>query len=100
MKTQVAFESRHFWDVVPSQLDVKAHASFIIDRLLEWGDLEEIHWLLGAYPLDLLRERLKRCRSLSKKSAAFWALILEVPSGEITCIRKQSDPQQKNAWPY
>jgi hypothetical protein len=88
----------YFWDVDPSLLDVESDRSFIIRRLFERGDLEEVRWLLRAYPPQELRSQLTSCRSLTPKSAQFWAMLLDVPPGELTCIRRRSGPRPESVW--
>ena len=91
-ETSVAY----FWDVDVSSVDVDKDASFIIHRLLEWGDVEDIRWLLNRYPKNLLISNLQDCRSLNPKSAVFWALLLNVPLGELKCIQKPLRLQHKS----
>ena len=90
----------YFWDTQPSSLDIRKDCSFIVRRLLEWGDLEEVRWLLKTYSLKDLKRELKSCRSLSPKSASFWAILLDTSLGELPCIRNRSSRQLKTAWPY
>ena len=90
----------YFWDADPQKLDPEKDHHFIIQRLLECGDLSEVRWLLRTYLREDLKSELKTCRSLSPRSAAFWALLLDVPVGDLRCTQRRSDPQQKTAWPY
>jgi hypothetical protein len=92
--------SQYFWDIDSTQLDPKKDSRFIIDRLFEWGDLEEIQWLLKTYPKKLLKSELKSCRTLTPKSAAFWAFILNVPLGELRCIQKRSVQSRNSVWQF
>ncbi|MDO8643344.1 MAG: hypothetical protein Q7S00_00030 [bacterium] len=89
-----------FWDVEPAKLDTQKDAAFIIRRLFECGDLEGVVWLLKTYPKQQLQAELKQHRSLSRRSAFFWANLIDVPLGDISCIRNQFDQPRATAWPY
>jgi len=38
-----------FWDVNLSQIDKNANKQFILKRILQFGDLEDLHWALMIY---------------------------------------------------
>lgn len=68
-------------------LNLEAHGPFIIGRLLEDGDGEDLSWLSENVPEAALASwvRDRGRRQLSRRSAAFWSLILaqspETPAG-------------------
>ncbi len=51
---------------------------FLIERLLEEGDSNDLQWLCTSLPESELREclRARSGRSLSKRNLAFWRLAL------------------------
>jgi len=63
-----------FWDSDPSGLDLDAHAAHILPRVIEFGGLAEVRWLLSAYGPErihgFLRERGHP--ELSDRTLAFW----------------------------
>lgn len=66
---------RHlFWDVEPAKIDVSANSRYIIDRMLELGDLEALNWLQKTYPSKKILESLFLSRSISERSKGFWRL--------------------------
>jgi hypothetical protein len=67
---------RFFWDVDPAKLDLSRHKSYIIERLLEFGDDEAVSWLFRAYRRDEIAAILESSRFLSTKSRGFWRLRL------------------------
>ena len=91
---------RYFWDVDPDHLDVQSDAPFIMARLLEWGDLDAIRWLLKTYSVGELGVTLKTIRSLSPKSALFWAGLLGLAKEELKCMQKSWNTKSRSAWPY
>lgn len=63
-----------FWDVDPLTIDVKQHRSYIIERVLEMGDLDALLWLQRMYPTALIIEILGSSRKISAKSRNFWEI--------------------------
>lgn len=80
-----------FWDVDFAALDADRHRAYIIERILEYGDLPEIRWMRETYQAAVIVRVLKRARGLSARSADYWALIYDVPTEAIACLNKPSD---------
>ncbi len=85
--------NRFFWDVSSGSLDTTQHASYIIERLLEYGDIPAITWLNKQYSKQKIIKVLKNTRSLSPRSANFWSLYFNLEPDEVPCIQK-SWPQK------
>lgn len=67
-----------FWDVNPRTIDLKKNASYVIERVLDFGTQKEIAWLFSQYPHKKIHETLARPRSVVQpKSRALWELILK-----------------------
>ncbi|MBI4238959.1 MAG: hypothetical protein HY696_11185 [Deltaproteobacteria bacterium] len=78
-----ALLSRFFWDVQAATLDLNRHAPYIIERLLECGDLDAVRWLLATYsPTDIVAV-LHSARGLSARSRRYWSLYFDRP--EVAC---------------
>lgn len=75
-----------FWDTNPNRLDLEADAFYIIERLLEWGNEDAIHWLLGQYRTEKIKEVVRLSRQLSRKTATYWSFILHIPIEECRCL--------------
>ncbi|MDI3281573.1 MAG: hypothetical protein QJR13_09405 [Bacillota bacterium] len=89
------FLYKFFWDTDPSRLDARRDRSFILERLLELGDDEAVHWLLSTYPREEIEEVVRYSRRLSRKTANFWALRYGLPQEEIRCLRTPSPPKEE-----
>jgi hypothetical protein len=72
----IEWTGRFFWDVDPASLDIRRHKTFIIERLLEFGDERSVRWLFSTYSKDEILLVLRASRSLSAKSRYFWRLRL------------------------
>lgn len=61
-----------FWDTSANRVELKRHARYIIERVLEFGDPKSLDWLQKTYPSRKILEILFISRSLSDKSREFW----------------------------
>ena len=61
-------------------MDVQLHANTIIERTLELGTWEELHWLFHHYGVPRIIEYLKRLgsRRLSKMTFNYWIKLLNI----------------------
>ena len=86
---------KYFWDTEISRIDLEKHKRYVIERLLDHGDETAIDWLNKNYPQREIIETLKISRSLSKRSANFWAIIYNISKEQIKSLNKQNP-----IWPY
>jgi hypothetical protein len=89
-----------FWDVRPEEIDPDAHAPFVLERLLEYGSLAAVRWTLRAYGRDRIADFLRGRgrRTLSRKTLAFWTLILGLEGEE--CFQTSSLRCSRPLWDY
>lgn len=72
------FRRSLFWDVDPKTIDTRKHARYIIERILDLGNAEDIKWMWRHYRKPAIRKVFLLPRvQLHKKSKAFWELILK-----------------------
>jgi len=88
-----------FWEVDFCRLRVQGHERYVIERVLEYGDLPEAKWMLGRFSRAEIVQTLRRSRSLSPKSANFWAFILGLPREEIRCLSTSFRQRPGRVWP-
>lgn len=75
-----------FWDVNLAQIDKNAHKKFIVKRILQFGDLEDLDWALRFYGIVFMRDTFLSFQDqLDKKSRNFWRLYFDDHRGE-KCI--------------
>lgn len=72
----IPFRPELFWDVDPDTIDPQKHAVFIIERILELGDIPEVKWVTRYYPARLIKSTLRSSRVISDKSKALWATAI------------------------
>ncbi len=72
------FRQALFWDTNPKNIDVKKHARYIIERILEFGQLNEVGWVFKKYQKRTIRKVMNLPRvQMSAKSKALWSLIVK-----------------------
>ena len=71
------FRESLFWDTNPDNIDIRKNARYIIERVLDFGMLEEVSWLFKTYPKEEIKKVMDLPRSqVTDKSKALWNLIL------------------------
>ena len=91
---------KYFWDVDFIKLDYKKYPSFVIERLLEYGDVISLKWMFKKYSRKEIQQVVIKSRNLTLKSVLFWANFLEIDKDKILCLKKSYLARQKIAWPY
>ncbi|HIE38203.1 MAG TPA: hypothetical protein EYH30_01215 [Anaerolineales bacterium] len=89
-----------FWDTNFDRLRIPGHERYIIERVLEYGDVAEVRWMMQCFPREQIVETLRRSRGLSRKSARFWSLVLDVPPEQMRCLTASSRQQPGRIWPW
>lgn len=75
VKKTFPFRQSLFWDVDPKNIDLRKHARYIIERILEFGNDKEVRWLYKRYPRLLLRDVLKKSRVLHPQTKTLWEAL-------------------------
>jgi hypothetical protein len=98
MKNFITTLSPHlFWDVNQNQIDPQTHQLFVIQRVLEYGLMEDWVATVAFYGKKNIAESVVQFRSLEKKSLHFVSAIFNIPLSQFRCYKlKQSN---QNYWP-
>jgi hypothetical protein len=84
------FLKPYFWETDLARVNRRRHASYIIERIIEYGDDRAIHWLRANFTSAQIARVVRSSRAISPNTANLWALILRIPRGEIECFSKPS----------
>lgn len=71
----IKFRQSLFWDVDPKTIDPNKHSVYVIERILDFGNDQEVHWLANYYSSKKIKRIVDRSRVLHKKSKALWSLV-------------------------
>jgi len=77
----------YLWDVDITTLSAKSHAKFIIERVLEYGDVQSLKWLMENFTKDQIIDVLKTSKRLSPKTGNFFAFYYKVPKENFECLK-------------
>lgn len=87
------FDRRIFWDVDFDRIDYDAKATFVIERVFERGDVEDIRQCRRYYGDEKVIDALLRAKFLPLHTTHFVSALFERPIEQFRCyILRQSDP--------
>ena len=70
------FLQRYFWDVKFGELSFNKYPTFIAERILNYGDLEGIKWLLSCTDKWFIKTLVEESRNLNAKTKNYWQIML------------------------
>ena len=77
-----------FWDIDLDLLDSERHKSFIIERILGRGDVDDVRFARERYGDDVLKKTFLKSKTLDRKSLTFWCSYFNLDISQ--CISKPS----------
>jgi hypothetical protein len=93
-KPQPIFDRRIFWDVDFDKLDYDGKSGFIIERVFERGDVEDIRQCRRYYGDERIREVLLRTRFLPELRMHLASAVLGEPVENFRCYTlRRSHPE-------
>lgn len=86
-----------FWDTDINRVDPDAHASFIVERVLSRGKLEDFKNILAFYGKEKVGQLATKLRYLDKITLAFCISYFNIPKDNFRCYsERQSHPTHWN----
>ena len=83
-----------FWDVDRSKIDLKKNKKLLIQRVLDYGLIDDWQIIYDYYGIDEIAQTAATLRDLDKKSISFISLLSNIPEEEFLCYTtKQSIPK-------
>ena len=86
-KQKPIFEKRIFWDVDFNKLDYDGKASFIIERVFERGDVEDIRQCRRYYGDEKVTEVLLNAKFLPLHTTYLAAAVIDRPLTDFRCYK-------------
>lgn len=81
----------YFWDTDPEQLDPERDAAYIIRRVFELGDIDEIGLVHAWYGTEVCRKALLSAEYLRESAVLQGMLFLDIPNQSL--FKSASKPQ-------
>ena len=87
-----------FWDIDRTQFDAEHHSAQLIQRVLEYGELDDWCAVRNYYGMDRIVDDCKKLRTLHPKALAFVCAITGTRKEDYRCyIYRQSHPTPWNS---
>ncbi|MEQ8425996.1 MAG: hypothetical protein RIA63_14855 [Cyclobacteriaceae bacterium] len=92
-KQKPIFNKRIFWDVVFENIDYDAKSKFVIERVFERGDVEDIRNCRRYYGDEKVRDVLLSAKFLSHTTMYLASAVIDRPVEDFRCYTlRQSNP--------
>jgi hypothetical protein len=84
----ISFSSYLFWDIDMAELDMEKHAPYILERVLDNGQMND--WLLVRqyYGLERLKKIALGIRCMSPQALAFISTVTYTPEVQFRCYEQ------------
>lgn len=92
------FNKRIFWDIDFDKLDYDAKASFVIERIIERGDVPDIRECRRYYGDEKVASSLLNAKYLSLPAIYLAAAVIDKPLTDFKCFTPKPLNRQHN--PY
>ncbi|SFP59284.1 DUF6922 domain-containing protein [Parafilimonas terrae] len=87
------FNRRIFWDVNFDALDYDKRARFVIERVFERGDVDDIRQCRRYYGDKLIKEILTTAKYLPERRLHLASAIINIPVNDFRCYKlRQLNP--------
>jgi len=87
-----------FWDIHLTSLDLEQHASYIVDRVISLGTLDDFLKIKSFYGHQKISDILKELRYLDDKALHFSSVYFNIPLSEFRCFTQKQLTQSH--WQY
>ena len=77
-----------FWEIDINNLDHENHKKYTIERILQYGRMEHVNWMLKTFNKDEITETVKKSRTIDRKTANYWSIHFGINKDEILCFTK------------
>ncbi len=92
------FTPNLFWDTRLESIDLEANAPYVVQRVLEYGQLNDWHLIVSYYGMERIGQISIGLRTLESKALSFVSLVTSIPIESFRCYTlKLSSPKH---WDY
>ncbi len=93
-KQKPVFNKRIFWDVDFEKLDYDLRANFVIERVFERGDVDDIRQCRRYYGDEKVSQALLKAKFLPEHRIHLASAVIDKPLNEFRCyILRQLHPE-------
>ncbi len=91
---QIPIRKELFWDVNITNLDPDKHKHLIIERVLSYGNIEELKFILTHYKTSTIKEEIKKIGYLDPKTYNFVITYFNLSKDQLRCYTKRQSVKQ------
>jgi hypothetical protein len=82
------FSTYLFWDIDPKDLDMEKHAPYIVERVLDNGQMTDWIFIRQYYGLERLKAIALGIRSMSPQALSFISTVTRTPENQFRCYEQ------------
>ena len=90
---------KYFWDAEFEKIGLEKSRTYILKRILEYGDEYAVRWMRKNFKKEEIKNALCNLR-FSPKTANFWAFALNVKKEDVKCLSRSFRETQKQFWAH
>ncbi len=87
------FSDYLFWDVCKDSIDLDTNESYVIQRVLEFGQINDWNQLVSRYGLERIVRVAQKLRTLDPKALSFISCISSTPKKTFRCFTSKPSAQ-------
>jgi len=92
------FSPHLFWDVEPSKIDFDKHKAWVIQRVLEYGLMNDWKLIHQYYGINEIAQTVMNLKDIDKKSASFISVLSGIPKEIFLCY--SINPSKPKHWNF
>ncbi|GAB6010623.1 DUF6922 domain-containing protein [Viscerimonas tarda] len=79
------FSENLFWDADMNDLDLDVHKTYVVGRVLDYGEWNDWQIIRNYYGMEELKTIALRIRTMFPKSLSFIATMTNTPENQFRC---------------
>lgn len=68
---------KYYWDCDFHTLSLQEHDFFIIERILNYGNMDSVKWLFSTFSRARVRDVVAKSRNLNRKTGNYWNIVFD-----------------------
>lgn len=85
-----------FWDIDKQTFDLEKYSGQLIQRVLEYGELDDWRKIRDYYGLERIADECKKMRTLRPEALAFVCLVTDTKKEDYRCYKNADYYQKRN----
>jgi hypothetical protein len=85
---------RLFWDIDLKTINLQENARFIIQRVIQKGEIQDWISIKKLYGIDLIKKEILQLRHLDDKTLSFFSIYFDIKKENFRCYTTQPSTQR------